>query len=124
MIIDVKTHIKQSIELHIENTLVQEVGVKNTLSQEFVVEQKQNSEIFVENAPTQKVDVEQDVILVPVYKDATVYEGDYEVTPKVDAQTMPTKGKVMEEDVTIKSIPFFDVSNMSGGTTVYIAKEI
>jgi hypothetical protein len=62
--------------------------------------------------------------IVKEYVGGDPYDGDYEVTPKVDAQTMPTKGMVMEEDVTIKSIPFFDVSNMSGGTTVYIAKEI
>ena len=52
------------------------------------------------------------------------YYGDYTVTPKVESQTMPTKGKVMEEDVTIKSIPFFNVSNTSGGSTVYIGKEV
>lgn len=52
------------------------------------------------------------------------YEGSYSITPKVEAQTMPTKEKVMVDDVTIKAIPFFDVSNTSGGSTVYIAKEI
>lgn len=52
------------------------------------------------------------------------YEGDYEVTPKVDQQVMPTKGKVMVQDVTVKAIPIFKTSNTSGGNTVYIAKEI
>lgn len=52
------------------------------------------------------------------------YEGDYVVTPKVDQQIMSTKGKVMVQDVTIKQIPFFKTSNTSGGSTVYIAKEI
>ena len=55
---------------------------------------------------------------------AEVYKGDYAVTPKVDKQIMPTKGKVLIDDVTINAIPFFDVSNNSGGSTVYIAKEI
>lgn len=86
--------------------------------------QKQNIKIIVDNTPCQDVGVEQDVILVPVYKDATPYEGEYEITPTVDAQTMPTKDRLMEDDVTIKSIPFFEVSNTSGGSTVYIAKEI
>lgn len=53
-----------------------------------------------------------------------VYEGEYAVTPKVEAQTMPTKEKVMRDDVTIRAIPVFRVSNTSGGTTVYIAKEV
>lgn len=52
------------------------------------------------------------------------YEGDYVVTPKVDQQVMPTKGKVMVQDVTVKAIPIFRTSNTSGGNTVYIAKEI
>ena len=52
------------------------------------------------------------------------YMGAYTVTPKVDAQGMATKGKVMTEDVTIEAIPFYEVSNTSGGNTVFIAKEI
>ena len=54
----------------------------------------------------------------------TPYEGDYIVTPKVEAQTMPTKERIMLDDVTIKAIPYFETSNTSGGNTVYIAKEI
>lgn len=52
------------------------------------------------------------------------YDGSYEVTPKVNAQEMQTEGKIMLHDVTIKSIPFYDVSNTSGGSTVYIADEV
>lgn len=53
--------------------------------------------------------------------EADPYMGDYEITPKVEAQKMDTKGKLMLEDVTVKEIPCFDVSNASGGTTFYIA---
>ena len=49
--------------------------------------------------------------------------GEYEATPKVDAQTMPCAGKKMLKDVDIKAIPFFETSN-EAGTTVYIAAEI
>lgn len=52
------------------------------------------------------------------------YEGDYIVTPKVDQQTLATKGAIMKNDVTILEIPYFETSNNSGGNTVYIAKEI
>ena len=52
------------------------------------------------------------------------YEGDYIVTPKVSAQILETKQKVMTDDLTIMEIPFFNVSNTSGGSTVYIGKEI
>ena len=49
--------------------------------------------------------------------------GEYEVTTKVDAQTMPCAGKKMLKDVDIKAIPFFETSN-EAGTTVYIAAEV
>lgn len=52
------------------------------------------------------------------------YEGDYEVTPQVEGQELKTKHLYMTEDVTIHAIPFFEVSNTSGGNTVYIANEI
>ena len=61
---------------------------------------------------------------VTKYVGGDPYDGDYMVTPKVIAQTMPTKDKVLVDDVHIASIPYFDVSNNSGGSTVYIAKEI
>lgn len=48
------------------------------------------------------------------------YEGDYDVTPKVEAQRLETKEKLMADDVRIKAIPFFEVSNNSGGDTIYI----
>ena len=54
----------------------------------------------------------------------TLYTGEYNVTPKIESQMLPTKEKVMAEDVTIKAIPFFNVSNTSGGSTVYIGKEV
>lgn len=56
--------------------------------------------------------------------DHPVYEGEYNVTPKIETQTLPTKEKVMADDIKIKAIPFFNVSNTSGGSTVYIGKEV
>lgn len=52
------------------------------------------------------------------------FEGDYTVTPAVDAQTLETKQKLMTDNVTIKEIPFYDTSNNSGGTTVYIGSTL
>lgn len=91
------------------------IEVKNT--------PKQRVDIKVANV-NQKIDITQDVILVPVYKDIPEYEGVYDVTPKVVEQTLATKNKVLRDDVTIQSIPFFNVSNTSGGTTAYIGNEV
>lgn len=49
-----------------------------------------------------------------------VYDGDYAVTPTATGQTLNTKKKIMSDDVHIQPIPFFEVSNTSGGNTVYI----
>lgn len=48
------------------------------------------------------------------------YSGSYDVTPTVDPQSLATKDKFMKDDVHIQSIPYFDVGNTSGGSTVYI----
>lgn len=55
---------------------------------------------------------------------AAPYEGDYEVTPKFEAQTLETAKKYMTDNLTVKSIPYYEVSNSAGGITVYIASEV
>lgn len=55
---------------------------------------------------------------IPVgYKD---YTGSYEVTPRVDAQTLPTTDRHMVDDVTVQAIPYYEVSNLQKGKTVII----
>ena len=61
---------------------------------------------------------------VTVVLDSDPYEGSYEVTPQVEAQVLPTRRKTMKENLTVKSIPFFNVGNASGGSTVYIGTEL
>lgn len=51
------------------------------------------------------------------------YDGSYEVTPKINAQSLNTAEKVMREDLKVKSIPYYEVDNTKG-TTVYIGDEI
>lgn len=48
------------------------------------------------------------------------YTGSYNVIPDLVAQRLATAEKCMKSDVTIQQIPFFDVSNTAGGSTVYI----
>lgn len=56
--------------------------------------------------------------------DVSIYDGDYTITPDVDGQTVGTAGKMMRDDLTVEAIPYFDVSNASGGSTVYIGGNI
>ena len=53
----------------------------------------------------------------------TYYDGDYEITPHVQGQTLPTADKVMRQDVVILDIPYSETTNPDGGTTVVIAYE-
>lgn len=53
----------------------------------------------------------------------TLYDGTYEITPKVEGQSMPTKDRYMEQDVIVHGVPRYDVSNQYG-TTCYIAADV
>ena len=76
---------------------------------------------FGSNAKTIKVGFES--IQKVTVADVEHYEGSYEVVPRVTAQILETKERYCTRDITVCEIPFFDVSNNSGGSTVYIGKE-
>ena len=59
--------------------------------------------------------------VVTVREETDYYDGDYQITPSVEAQTLPTAKKTMLNNLVVKAIPTFDVSNTAGGTTFYIA---
>lgn len=118
--IEVKNSFNQSIEISVESKL-QEIEIVNAPEQEIdITEQDGSQNINIENAPEQDIDVEQDIEIIKIYENASEYEGEYEVTPKFATQTLPTAEKVLTKDVTIEKIPYHEVSNNSGGTTVTI----
>lgn len=53
-----------------------------------------------------------------------LYTGAHTVTPKTEEQTLRTAMKSMQKDVTVKAIPYYETSNTSGGSTVYIGTEV
>lgn len=57
---------------------------------------------------------------VQILKEHEKYIGPYVVTPSANEQKLYTADKAMTQDVTIESIPYFEVSNTSGGTTAII----
>ncbi len=62
--------------------------------------------------------------VVKEYIDAPVYTGEYVVTPLAHEQTvLETTGKRMADDVTVREVPYYEVSNLTG-KTVYIANTI
>lgn len=62
------------------------------------------------------------VIADPSY--VPTYEGTYDVTPKVIQQTLETENKKMLDNVTIKQIPYYEVSNIYDGKTIYIGSDL
>ena len=120
MTIEVKNTPTQSVEIFNKNSR-QEIDVINALEQKISIsEQKGTQDIDVDNVVTQEVQVKQDVVIVPIYKDAPPYEGVYDVTPKLVEQMLPTKNTLLSDDVKIEKIPITTVSNSSGGNTVII----
>ncbi len=59
-----------------------------------------------------------------IYIGGEPYDGTYDVTPKTNAaQTLPTTGKLLSDDITVRKIPYYEVGNSSGGTTIYIGSD-
>lgn len=65
-----------------------------------------------------------EILKVGNAEDCPVYDGNYTVTPAVTEQTLKTAQKKMVADVKINKIPYFEVSNNSGGTTATIGNEV
>lgn len=56
---------------------------------------------------------------------APLYDGAYTVTPKAwEDQSLPTAQRILQRDVTVFEIPYYETSNLSGGSTVYIGSEV
>ena len=55
-----------------------------------------------------------------IRRDFPNYEGEYEATPNIEEQILPTKNKSMIDDLVIHEIPYFETSNPSGGYTAII----
>lgn len=57
------------------------------------------------------------VLLNAEYQD---YVGVYDVAPKIEPQVLETADKHMTKNVTVQAIPYYEVTNAHGGTTVII----
>ena len=65
------------------------------------------------------IKLENDIIEIPIY-DEEIYDGEYDITPLAfQEQELETKDKLLEKNIKVKEIPFFETSNLYGDT-VYI----
>ena len=64
----------------------------------------------------------QNVVLISV--EGKKYEGEYDITPSTyNDKVLATRNLVMAQDVTVRKIPQFEVSNTSNGKTLIIGEE-
>lgn len=47
-----------------------------------------------------------------------IYDGNYEIIPKTEAQELSTANKLLEENIKVLAIPFYEVSNKDGTTAI------
>lgn len=51
------------------------------------------------------------------------FDGSYTVVPAVAAKSLQTKDRLMSDDVTVTAIPYYEVSNPQGGSTIVIGDD-
>lgn len=86
------------------------------------INDKKNIDLDINNGKSVNIGGLEDSVFT--YQ-APVYEGEYDITPKAyEEQVLQTKEKTLLENVTVQKVPYYEVSNGSGGNTVNIAIEI
>ena len=72
----------------------------------------------------ESIDAITEVVIVHNSGDYEYYDGAYHVTPKAyDDIALETKEKLMRDNVTVDSVPYYETHNEKG-TTIYIASEV
>lgn len=56
--------------------------------------------------------------LITSDSDYSFFDGEYLITPSTQAQVLETQNKIMEDNITIQKIPYYDVSNQYGRTII------
>lgn len=72
----------------------------------------------------ESIDAVTEVVIVHNGGDYEYYDGAYHVIPKAyDDIILETKEKIMRDNVTVDSVPYYETHNEKG-TTIYIASEV
>lgn len=119
-------------DIGICNSVLAEFGTNDVISADFEAIDTISTEfdtdraISVEIADEMELDVEigvGGVIHIPP-EDLEIYDGDTTIIPKANEQTvLPTAQKLVEDDITVMEIPFYQTTNPQGGNTIYIGRE-
>lgn len=81
----------------------------------------EQADLRLDNEQTVTLETEA-VTYVPA---GEIYDGEYIVTPKAhNAQVLATEGKVMNDNVTVLKVPYYETSNVYDGKTIFIAEDL
>lgn len=83
-------------------------------------ETEQTFEMELEESETTFDAMFDESVVIEQYTNADPYDGEYEITPRITEQTLPTAMKLMTRDVTVRDIPITYVTNTAGGNTIII----
>ena len=74
---------------------------------------------FREEAPIE-IDIDAVSVITVGGGDTDEYEGEYTIVPKLAAQTLLTKDRVLRKDIPVEEIPITVTANTAGGNTIII----
>lgn len=60
---------------------------------------------------------------VQIVEHQNLYTGEYTITPDITPVVLPTRDKLMTDDVTVRKIPLWEIGNPQGGKTILIGGE-
>lgn len=93
------------------------------MEEEIIIDLADEEEIIIDDEDTEEVSVEDNIEKIYL-NNYNYYKGEYDITPLAfQQQKLETKDKILKENVIVKEVPFFEVSNVEG-TTVYIGMEV
>ena len=101
--------------------------LKGTISKKIEAVERHTKEVIITENGTVDILPDDGNVLGKVTVTAAIeggsaaeYEGDYEIAPKFEEQTLSTAYKVLKKDVKVKAIPVERINNETGGITVVI----
>lgn len=60
---------------------------------------------------------------VQIVEHQNLYIGEYTITPDITPVVLPTRDKLMADDITVHKIPLWEIGNPQGGKTILIGGE-
>ncbi len=65
-----------------------------------------------------------EAIVIYSGNDLPKYDGEHVITPSAESeQILKTADKHVQNDITVKKIPYYEIDNTAGGMTIYIGTD-